>query len=168
MIKLIYAATHNGAIGFKNNLLFKLPLDMKRFSELTKNNVVVMGSKTYRSLPAKYRPLPNRTNKVVSSRTVVHNEVGTISDLPGYLELEKTNPYLDVWIIGGASIYNQALPYVDEIHFTLIPLEATGDTFFHIEDWIQDFELISSEAVPDTIPCLYKVYKRKKKEPAQS
>ena len=107
-ISIIAAVDRRMAIGFENKLLFWLPNDLKRFKALTTGNTIVMGRKTFESLPK--GALPNRRNVVLSS-----------------------NPATDehVYIIGGASVYQQALPFADELCLTEIDNTAPeADAFF--------------------------------------
>lgn len=127
MIKIIAAIAENGAIGLNNQLLYRMPNDMKRFKALTTGNTIIMGRKTFESFPK--GALPNRRNIVLSHTT---------TELPGAEcfksideALKACTPDELVYIIGGASIYEQALPLADELCMTHIdntPTEA--DAFF--------------------------------------
>ena len=114
---MILATDVNGCIGYKNELVFKAKKDLKRFKDLTTNNIVVMGSKTYESL--NFKPLPNRISIVLSRKlndnnVHVYSEIDTmLSDMIKYYQ-DKT-----IWIIGGAEIYKQFINIVDEIYLTL-------------------------------------------------
>ncbi len=118
-------------IGKKNGLLFELPLDMKFFRETTKGHVVAMGKNTLLSFPGS-KPLKNRTNIVLCG---VSNEEfeGTITVhtfdefLQKIQEIGKTET---VFIIGGASIYKQTLPYVDEVYLTKVNADGEAEVFF--------------------------------------
>ncbi|MDB5180698.1 MAG: dihydrofolate reductase [Candidatus Saccharibacteria bacterium] len=122
----------------------KLPADLKHFKELTEGRSVIMGRKTFESLPEAYRPLPNRQNIVMSlSATAIKGAVIARS-------LEEAYEYAgdDAMVIGGADIYRQALPTVDIIYATeIFTRTVKGDAFFPplpMSDWcidsIQDFE----------------------------
>ena len=127
MISIIAAVAKNRAIGFKNKLIYWLPNDLKRFKQLTTGHTIIMGSNTFRSLPK--GALPNRRNVVLSRRS---------KDFPGcdvYPSLEKAlqscRPDEDIYIIGGASVYEQAVKVADRLCLTEVddvPQEA--DTFF--------------------------------------
>ena len=115
MIITILNADRNFGIGKRNGLLFSLPLDMKYFRETTKGHVVCMGENTLISFPGS-KPLKNRTN-IVLSQDPTHNYEGVVNVHSFEEFLQKIKEYSkdeDVYIIGGASIYRQTLPYVDE------------------------------------------------------
>ena len=114
-ISIIAAVDHRMAIGFQNKLLFWLPNDLKRFKALTTGNTIIMGRKTFESLPK--GALPNRRNVVLSSNPATEcpgAEVFTSLEdaLKSCQEEEK------VYIIGGASVYRQAMPLADELCLT--------------------------------------------------
>ena len=137
MVTIIAAVAKNRAIGFKNKLIYWLPNDLKRFKALTTGHTIIMGRNTYLSLPK--GALPNRRNIVLSRSTKA---------FPGcdvYPSLEEAPkhcaPDEDIYIIGGASVYRQALPLADRLCLTEIddtPSEA--DTFFppYKDDWQEE------------------------------
>ena len=128
MIAIIAAIDRNNALGFENKLLFYLPDDLKRFKALTTGHTVVMGRKTFDSLPK--GALPNRRNIVLSRSTKLV--------LPGaevYPSLEEALKHCDeneqVFIMGGASVYRQAMPLADKLFLTEIDAEAEqADVYF--------------------------------------
>lgn len=128
MIAIIAAIDKNNALGFKNRLLFYLPDDLKRFKALTTGHTVVMGRKTFDSLPK--GALPNRRNIVLSRSTRL--------ELPGaevYASLEEALLHCanneQVFIMGGASVYKQAMPLADRLYMTEIDAEAAeADVYF--------------------------------------
>ena len=134
MINIIAAVAQDRAIGFKNKLIYWLPNDLKRFKALTTGHTIIMGRNTFLSLPK--GALPNRRNIVLSR---------TATDFPGcdvYPSLEEALAHCakdeDVYIIGGASVYTQALSIADRLCLTEVddtPKEA--DTFFpeYKADW---------------------------------
>lgn len=131
MISAIVASDVNFGIGFKNNLLESIPEDLQNFKNLTTNKVVIMGRKTWESLPKK--PLPNRYNMIITSTPPaeqgINNEFGfyTLSEVQNYLY--QTND--DVFIIGGGEIYRQLLSYCDKLYLTLLDKEYEKvDTLF--------------------------------------
>lgn len=130
-IKLIVAHANENVIGFKNSIPWHLSEDLKRFKALTENNIVVMGRKTYESLPKK--PLPNRENIVLTKNkdTVYPEDVKVIESIPLLLEyLKSVDKSKIVYIIGGESIYKQTLSFCDEILITDLHLEVKGDSYF--------------------------------------
>lgn len=131
MIGMIFAQSSNGFIGKDNQLLFSIPADMKLFKKLTDGKIVIMGRKTWDSLPAKFRPLPNRVNIVLTTQAQVligkpEYEGATLSrSLKEAIDIAKTIG--DIWIIGGESVYKEAMKYVDVIHQTFVTKEFVGD-----------------------------------------
>ncbi|MBC5996911.1 dihydrofolate reductase [Romboutsia ilealis] len=133
MIKIIVAVDKKGAIGRDNELLYHIKDDLKNFKNLTSGNVVVMGRNTWESLPIK--PLPNRENIVLTTSKKELNGakvLNSLDKLENYLkETEK-----DIYIMGGASIYNQVMEskLVDEAHVTFVEdIVKDADTFISIE-----------------------------------
>jgi dihydrofolate reductase len=126
---LIAAVARNGAIGLGNGLIFNEPADQQHFRAATLGCPVVMGRKTWDSLPARFRPLPGRRNVVVSRNAgfaAPGAEVTT--NLPAALALLQDAPR--VFVIGGAQIYAQALPLVTGLLLTEVDADLAGDTFF--------------------------------------
>ena len=133
MITIIAAVARNRAIGFDNKLIYWLPNDLKRFKQLTTGHTIIMGRRTFESLPK--GALPNRRNVVLSRTT---------NDFPGcdtYVSLSEALAHCsadeDVYIIGGASVYRQAMSVADRLCLTEIDdTPAEGDTFFpDYSDW---------------------------------
>lgn len=124
MIKIIVAMSKNRVIGNNNELIWKLSSDLKRFKELTTNNPVVMGRKTYESIG---RPLPNRRN-IIITRNLEYEADGCeiVSSLEEALLLTNN----DCFIIGGGEIYNQSIELADRIYLTLVDKDFEGDTTF--------------------------------------
>ena len=136
-------------IGKKNGLLFSLPKDMKFFRETTLNHVVCMGENTLLSFPGS-KPLKNRTS-IVLSQNPTHNYEGVINvhSFDEFLKKMKEYAVRDtVFVIGGASIYRQTLPYVDEVYLTKVNADGGAEVFFVNLDEEKDFELIS-ESKPE-------------------
>ncbi|TDB75946.1 dihydrofolate reductase [Actinomadura sp. KC216] len=123
MIGLIWAQSANGVIGRDGTLPWHLPEDLKHFRSLTTGATVLMGRRTWESLPPRFRPLPNRRNLVLS-RTPQEG-VETFHALPQAFAAAAG----DVWVIGGASVYRAALPFADQIVVTEIRESFTGDTY---------------------------------------
>ena len=118
-------------IGKKNGLLFNLPLDMKFFRETTKGHFVAMGENTLLSFPNS-KPLKNRTN-IVLSKDLDHNyeDVINIHSFEEFIKtIKKYGEKETVFIIGGASIYAQTLPYVDEVYLTKVNADGGAEVFF--------------------------------------
>lgn len=128
---LITAIGRNGEIGLNNQLLWKSPSDLARFKELTEGYPIIMGRKTFESLPG---ILPNRKHIIVSSNQIGHNyQYSYINSLSNAIKQCESNAGLDkIFIIGGASIYKQALEQnlVDELLITHMDWEGQADKFF--------------------------------------
>ena len=143
MIISILNCDKNFGIGKKNGLLFNLPLDMKYFRETTKGHVVAMGENTLLSFPGS-KPLKNRTN-IVLSKDIDHNYEGVINvhDFGEFISMIKEYGEKEtVFIIGGASIYAQTLPYVDEVLLTKVNADGGAEVFFPNLDINPDFECV--------------------------
>lgn len=121
MINLIVAIGLNGELGKDNQLLWNLPNDMKHFKELTTKNFICMGRKTYESIG---KPLPNRTNIIISRNTKYNSPVGifvynSLEDVIN--EYEFYNQREDeLFIIGGADVYKQSMQYCDRMYITVV------------------------------------------------
>lgn len=126
-IKAIVAVDENGAIGRQGDLLCHLPADMRHFKEMTMGHSIVMGRKTFESFPR--RPLPGRQNLVITrSAGWQYPGVTVAHSLEQAIAMAETDT---VFIIGGAQIYEQALPVVDVLHITLIHARwASADVYF--------------------------------------
>jgi dihydrofolate reductase len=127
-IHMIFARAANGVIGRDNTIPWRLPEDMAHFKRLTNGWPVIMGRKTWDSLPVKFRPLPGRTN-IVITRQAGWKEAGaeTAVSLPDALALCASSA--EVWIIGGAQIYAQAMPLAERIEVTEIAETIEGDAY---------------------------------------
>ena len=154
-------------VGKRNGLLFSLPLDMKFFKETTKGHVVCMGENTLLSFPES-KPLKNRTN-IVLSQDPAHNYDGVINvhSFEDFLRKMKEYETNDtVFVIGGASIYRQTLPYVDQVYLTKVNADGGAEVFFVNLDEDPNFECIKeSEPVMDgDIEIKFTVYQNKNKQ----
>jgi dihydrofolate reductase len=127
VISLVVARAANGAIGRNGGLPWHLPSDMRHFRELTTGQTVLMGRKTFESLPPKYRPLPKRRNLVLSSNPELELPGAEVSpDLASALEACER----ECFVIGGAVVYRETLPLAGRVHATEIEAEIDGDVFF--------------------------------------
>ena len=139
MITLVLAASVDGVIGNKGKLPWKLPNDMRHFIELTKNKTVVMGRKTWDSLPT--CPLPNRTNIVLTREKNISFPGALTSN--NYKEIIEYAKDKEVCIVGGAEIYKLFAPYADTIELTLVDGHIKGDCVIDYTIF-EGFELINS------------------------
>jgi len=128
-LALIAAVARNGAIGRDNDLLWKEPLDQRHFVATTRGHAVIMGRRTWQSLPARFRPLPGRRNIVVT-RDAAFDAPGaeTVGSLEAALQRIDAEPR--AFVIGGAQLYAEALPRADELVLTEIEAELAGDVSF--------------------------------------
>lgn len=139
MISIIVAAAENNVIGKDNKLIWHLPADIKFFKEKTVGHCVITGRKNYESIPEKFRPLPNRTN-IVITRQEDYPAPGAIvvDSIEKAIEKAKQCGVKEIFIIGGAEIYREMMPIVNKIYFTKVYHSFDGDTFFpeiNLKEW---------------------------------
>lgn len=137
MISIIVAVATNGAIGKNNELLWHIPGDLPRFKELTTGHCLIMGKRTWYSLPR--RPLPGRTNIVLTDDPCECIE-GCISAYSVEDALSKCEEGKEVFVIGGGSVYRQFLDIADKLYLTHVHKDFDADTFFpdiDPEEWIE-------------------------------
>ncbi|MBL7856718.1 MAG: dihydrofolate reductase [Cyclobacteriaceae bacterium] len=131
IISLIAALSENNVIGKNNDLPWHLPDDMKYFMQTTKGHHCIMGRKNYESIPEKFRPLPNRTNIVVTRQQHFHAPgCIVVHSLEHALTLAEKNGEQEVFIIGGSDIYGLGMPHAHRLYLTEIKTSLEGDTFF--------------------------------------
>lgn len=132
-VSLIAAiGTNTRALGKDGDLIFKIPEDLARFRRTTKGHPVIMGRKTWDSLPEAFRPLPGRANIIVS-RQVGFEALGAAvaGSLEEALELAKGADGSDeIFVIGGGELYALALPHAHRLYLTLVDDDTEGDVFF--------------------------------------
>lgn len=134
-VGLVWAQTSTGVIGREGSMPWHLPEDLRHFTRLTTGHPVIMGRKTWESFPAKYRPLPNRTNIVITRQEgwadtpAADGAVAAPSLNDALLESQFAPGQELVWIIGGGNIYAQSLDVADFAVITTIDTTAEGDTF---------------------------------------
>ena len=177
MIAAVVAVDENWGIGRNNELLVHIPEDLKNFKKLTTGGIVVMGRKTYDSLPKK--PLPNRTNIVITSNletgkmirqeevngeTVFYAKLDLLKfALPFYVEDSKD----DIFIIGGGMIYKELLPFCDKIYMTKIHHAYNNvDTYFPNIDKMPEWKLEMSSDIRkhNDIEYQFCIYKKQKED----
>ena len=170
MISAIVAVDNNYGIGNKNGLLAHIPEDLKMFKELTTNNAVIMGRKTYDSLPVK--PLPNRFNIVITSKAdeadgwenVMDNDKRyTIANME-YIKNVFMKVYSrDIFVMGGGTVYRELLPYCDRVYLTkILHSYEEVDTYFPNIDIMSEWALTSESEEKEHEGVKYKfcVYDR--------
>ncbi|MDQ3121033.1 MAG: dihydrofolate reductase [Actinomycetota bacterium] len=128
-VSLVAAVARDGVIGLAGGLPWRIPEDAQRFRALTMGHPVVMGRRTWDSLPDRFRPLPGRRNVVVT-----RNRAWRASGAEQVVSLKSALALLDgeaqVFVIGGGELYAESLPLADELLLTEIETELEGDTFF--------------------------------------
>ena len=128
-VALVAAVARGGVIGHDTAIPWRLPEDVTHFRELTTGHAVVMGRRTWDSIPDRFRPLRDRRNVVVTRSPSWHAEgaerAGSLGEALHLLAHEER-----VFVIGGAEIYAAALPHADALLLTEVDLEVEGDTFF--------------------------------------
>jgi dihydrofolate reductase len=128
-INLIVACARNGVIGRDGGMPWRLPEDLAHFKRTTLNHPVIMGRRTWESLPPKVRPLPGRRNLVLSTDPQ-WSAAGAQRQASLQQALQACSGDDEVWVIGGAQVYAQALPLADGLVVTEIDADIDGDTVF--------------------------------------
>ena len=162
LISIIVATGKNNEIGKENRLLWRLPEDMKRFRDLTTGHVVVMGRKTFESLPN--GALPHRTNVVITRDRglQLHDCVVLHSLDEALIRFHRED---EIFIIGGASIYEQALPLADKIFLTRVQSDFSEADAFFPEINPAEWQIMTKEVFPadekNPFCCIFYEYKRR-------
>lgn len=166
MISLIAAVAANGVIGDGNKLLWHLPEDMRHFRETTRGKPVIMGRKTWESLPDSFRPLPGRKNIVISRNRNYDAPGATLSNSLAEA-IRLVEDMQEIFIIGGAQIYAEALALADRLYLTEIDAPFAGDASFpevSPADWN---EIERRQPDTRTTPAFsFAVYERRNKRAA--
>ncbi len=166
-VSLIAAVAKNGVIGKDNDLVWNLPRDMRFFKETTLNHHIIMGRRNYDSIPDKWRPLPKRTNIVVTRTPGLQlKKCNVVNTLEDGLDLARQNGETEAFIIGGGQIYALALELdlCDRMYLTHIDKSFEGDTFFpefQSEKWKISSEDFFASDDQNEHPFTIKVYDRK-------
>ena len=161
-LTLIAAVARNGAIGHNNKLLWQESQDQRHFRAATMGHPVVMGRKTWDSLPSRFRPLPGRRNLVVSHNTQLLAE-GAETAASLEQTLQRLAACSQVFVMGGAQLYAQALPLADEMMLTEIDADLHGDVFFPSwskADWLPVSR--QPQLAQDGTPFVFITYRRNK------
>lgn len=160
MISVIVAVADNGVIGDKNALLWHISEDLKRFKSLTSGHPIVMGRKTWESLG---RPLPNRTNVVITHQPIQIEGCTVVHSLDEALKLFSAEE--EVFVIGGAQIYAEAMPLADKFYLTRVLHSYEGDTRFPVWNELE-WQLVDSESFAQgekySYPFAFETYLRRK------
>ena len=161
-VSIIVAVSENGAIGIEQRLPWRLSADLKHFQALTLGHTVIMGRNTFDSLPN--GPLPKRKNIVLTSRKDWDDsDCLRCSSLEEALAICADEP--EVFVIGGAAVYQRALPKADKLYLTRVHHAfETADTFFPVVDWSEWEEVSREDGWPDEkneYPYSFLTYRRK-------
>lgn len=135
MISFLLAMDQNHLIGKNNDLPWHLPADLSYFKKMTMNKSIVMGRKTFESIG---KPLPGRDNYVITRRDLDIDNVTILHSIESFLDLVNEEDQKEWFVIGGAEVYRQLLPYADRLYITEIHKEFAGDTYFptfRSEEW---------------------------------
>jgi len=149
IISLVVAVSQNNVIGRGGQLPWRLPADLAHFKNVTTNHHILMGRKTWDSIPKK--PLPNRVNVVLSSQISLFGLVGgveknvkVVKSFDQAIESARDSGETELMVIGGERVFNEALPLSKKMYFTRVHAEISGDVFFPELDW-KEWELVSSQ-----------------------
>ncbi len=130
-ISLIVAVAKNKVIGKDNKLIWHLPADMRFFKEKTTGHCIITGRKNYESIPEKFRPLPNRTNIIITrQRDYLAPGAIVVESIEKAIATAKTQNETEAFIIGGGEIFKQTMDIVDALYITHIDHSFEGDVFF--------------------------------------
>ena len=162
VLALIAACGHGRVIGIDNQLPWHLPEDMKFFRETTRGRPVIMGRKTWESLPDAFRPLPGRLNIVVSRNAGYQAAGGSVvGSLQAALSAARDAEI--AFVIGGAELFNQALPLADRLILTEIDQDYPGDAFFPAfspDEWAEASRIPQISAAG--LPFAFVTYERRR------
>ncbi|MBP2619020.1 dihydrofolate reductase [Chryseobacterium jejuense] len=164
MTTIVVAMGEKNEIGFENQLLWHLPKDLKHFKDLTSGHPIIMGRKTYESIG---KPLPNRTNIVVSRKKNWFEEgILIVGSLKEAMKFAKKIDE-EVFIIGGGNIYEQTMDIVDKLEVTLVKADLEADTFFPKIDekiWKKTHEICHEKDEKNGYDFCFQTFERIKKE----
>ncbi len=161
ILSMIVAASENNAIGKYNELLWHLPKDLKYFKEVTSGHCIIMGRKTFDSIG---KPLPKRRNIVITRREEFEVEgVEVANDIEAAIDMvgEDQEPF----IVGGGTIYEQALDYVNRVYLTRVHAHVNGDTFFpelDLNEWQRVLHESHKKDAKHAYDFSFEVWDRKK------
>jgi dihydrofolate reductase len=135
IISSIAAVAENRAIGKNNQLIWRLPSDMKYFKDITEGHCIITGRKNYESIPEKFRPLRNRTNIVVTRQQQYQAPGALVThSVEEALEMARKKGETEVFVIGGADIYRQTMTITDKLYITEVHHQFEADAFFPVID----------------------------------
>ena len=157
-VSIVVAISENHAIGKDNKLLWYLPNDLKHFKEITTGHTVIMGRKTYDSVG---KPLPNRRNIIVTRQNIEITGCEVVSSIEAALALCADEA--EVFIVGGAEIYRQAMKLTDIIYLTIVHKEFEGDTYFpeiKADEWKETAREDHEPDIKNALPYSFITFER--------
>lgn len=158
---MIAAVAENNALGKNNDLLWHLPLDFKRFKEITSGHYIIMGRKTFESFP---KPLPNRTHVIITrQKDYKHEGCIVVENLEKAIAVCPKNE--DLFIIGGGQIYTQAIPLADQLDITRVHNSFDADVYFPEIDpeiWELTAEIFNPKDEKHLFDYTFQTFVRKK------
>lgn len=163
ILSQIAAMSINRVIGVNNQLPWNIPEDLKYFKQMTKNKILIMGRKTFESLPGQ---LPNRYHIVISRSEIISDEENLCFVTSFEAAKKKAAELIPAWnpevmICGGSEIYKMTLPFADRIYLTVIEKEYDGDAFFpEFDEKMFTLETKLPEK-PGPVPFAYRIYSKK-------
>ncbi|MDQ0162784.1 dihydrofolate reductase [Bacillus alveayuensis] len=161
MISFIFAMDRNRLIGQNNQLPWHLPADLKYFKNMTMGHKIVMGRKTFESIG---RPLPGRENIVLSTNRHFHPEgCQVFYSMDEFLTFANKHQEEEIFVIGGANIFEKLLPYADRLYITEIDEQFTGDTYFppfNLEEWKKISSIEGTVDKKNIYPHRFVIYER--------
>ncbi|KFF27457.1 dihydrofolate reductase [Chryseobacterium vrystaatense] len=164
MTTIVVAMGEKNEIGFENKLLWHLPKDLKHFKDITSGHPVIMGRKTYESIG---KPLPNRTNIVISRKKNWFEEgvliVGSVKEAVKFAKKIDEN----IFIIGGGNIYEQTVDIVDRLEVTLVKADLEADTYFpkiNLNTWKKTEEVFHEKDEKNQYDFYFQTFERIKSE----
>jgi len=159
IVSAVVAISENHAIGKDNKLLWYLPNDLKHFKDITTGGTIIMGRKTYESVG---KPLPKRRNIIITRQAITIEACEVVNSVEAALALCKTEA--EVYIVGGAEIYKQAMPLTDRIYLTIVHQQFDADSFFpeiNKQDWNETAREDHEPDAKNLIPYSFVTYDRK-------
>lgn len=159
MLSIIVAVARNGVIGDKNTLLWHITEDMRYFRRVTSGHAVIMGRKTFDSLG---RALPKRTNVVITRQNIEIEGCEVVHSLQEAIDMFPADD--EVFIIGGAQIYREAMPIADRLYLTRVERDYQGDTSFpewNIDEWRLSSQERFERGEEFDAPFSFEVYERR-------
>ena len=164
-ISMIVAYGKNWEIGLDNEMLWHISEDFKNFKTITSGHHILMGRKTFESIG---KPLPNRTSIVLSNSGFSHDGVHTFNDIQKSLDFARESGEEEIFIIGGANIYETMFPYVDKMYLSVVDFEGKADAYLKEIDFStwdltqeKEYEAITNDGIVKSPAWKFKVWIKK-------